>query len=284
MIGMKRREDTILSEAKRSLMSGGTLAVLVAMALAAAGPRVWAQSGQSSSQTTSGQSQKPASQGENPFPGETPQAPAPQPDAGKPAAGQQDQAAPNQAAPKKSSDNPFPGEDSNAPIIPTEPGAADSGTGSGANSGAPGHRDPGGDPVRSPDEQGRDQDSGANDGFTSSLSGVNDVPSPDTLKAPPPVHVENVQEDLNVGKFYLDRKNWRAAQSRFAAAFAADKENPDAVWGLAESERHLGMLKEAGKHYQLFLTYDPGGPHGKEARKALGEVEAQLNSPGMSKK
>lgn len=285
---MKRRDDSILSAARRSVKKNCVLVVLAAMVWIAAGASGWAQSGQSSSaQSPSGQNPKPASQGDNPFPGDAPQAPAPEPDAAKPPSGQPEQAVPDQAAPKKSSDNPFPGEDSSAPIIPTEPGTptapGTAGSGSGANAGAPAHRDADGDPVKTPDGPGSDSDAGANDGFTSSLSGVNDVPSPDTLKAPP-VHVENVQEDLNVGKFYLDRKNWRAAQSRFAAAFAADRENPDAVWGLAESERHLGMLAEAGKHYQLFLSYDPDGPHGKEARKALEEVDAQLNSGGTSKK
>ncbi|MFC5865118.1 tetratricopeptide repeat protein [Acidicapsa dinghuensis] len=274
-----RRKYIILSAAKQTLMSSGKLVVLAAAVWVFAGVLGVAQSGQSSS----GESQKPTS--DNPFPGEAPQAPAPQPDAGKPAAGSQDQ-----AAPKKSSDNPFPGEDSNAPIIPTEPGTGTSGsgasgTGRSAGSGTPGHRDSEGDPVRSPDGQGHYAgDAGSDDGFSSSLSGVNDVPAPDAGKARPPVPVENVQEDLNVGKFYLQSKNWRAAQSRFSSAFAADKENPDAVWGLAEAERHLGMLKEADTHYKLLLVYDPGGPHGKEARKALEEVEAKLNSPGLSKK
>lgn len=143
--------------------------------------------------------------------------------------------------------------------------------------------------MRSPDGQGHyagtGGDTGADDGFSSSLSGVNAAPAADAdaAKAPIPVHVENVQEDVSVGQFYLDRKNWRAAQARFAAAFGADKENPDAVWGLAEAERHLGLLKEADTHYKLFLTYDPTGPHGKEARKALDQVESELNLPGTNK-
>jgi tetratricopeptide (TPR) repeat protein len=272
---MKQRKHTLPSLAIQTLMDRGMLVVLVAMVWVSAGMTGLAQSGGSS-----GQSSKPASSSDNPFPGDTPQAPAPQPNAG-----QQTDGSKAQAAPKKSSDNPFPGEDSNAPIIPTEQGTPGrSGSGNGANSGVPGHRDPDGDPVRSPDGQGRDSDAGADDGFSSSLSGVNAAPAPDTAKAPAPVPAEDATEDVNVGQFYLDRKNWRAAQSRFAAAFAAEKENPDAVWGLAEAERHLGMLKEADEHYKLFLTYDPTGPHGKAARKAVGEVEAELNLAGRAQK
>jgi len=83
-----------------------------------------------------------------------------------------------------------------------------------------------------------------------------------------------IKEDLDVGGFYLDKKNWKAAQGRFSSAFALDAENPDSVWGLAEAERHLQLYKEAGEHYKLFLSYEPDGKRGKEARKALAEVEA----------
>jgi hypothetical protein len=59
-----------------------------------------------------------------------------------------------------------------------------------------------------------------------------------------------------------------------------DKENADAVWGLAEAERHLQLYREAAEHYQLFLSYDPQGPHGRAARKALSEVESAAFSAG----
>ncbi len=292
---MKRQKEIILNTAKRAPAAQGVLIALAALWLSA-GAAALAQSGTAtgqsgagqsgSGQTTSGQSAKPASSSDNPFPGDAPQAPAPQPStAGQPASGQQTDGSKAGATPKKTSENPFPGEDTDAPIIPTEQGtAARPDAGSGANSGTPGRRDPDGDPVRSPDRPGQSSDAGTDDGFSSSLSGVNAAPAPDTAQAPPPVPVEDVHEDVNVGQFYLDRKNWRAAQARFAAAFTADKENQDAVWGLAEAERHLGMLKEADQHYKLFLTYDPTGPHGKAARKAMEEVEAELNLAGHAQK
>jgi tetratricopeptide (TPR) repeat protein len=85
---------------------------------------------------------------------------------------------------------------------------------------------------------------------------------------------EMFKEDLDVGHFYLDKKNWKAAQERFGAAFALDKEAPEAVWGLAEAERHLEMFDKAREHYELFLSYDPDGPHSRAARKALEQVES----------
>ena len=121
-----------------------------------------------------------------------------------------------------------------------------------------------------------------NDGFSSSRTGGPDLGMEDTTDAAPGKSTKNktreqmIKEDINVGGFYTEKKNWKAAQARFASAFQMDKENAEAVWGLAEAERHLAMYKEAAEHYQLFLTYDPDGPHGKAARKGLEEVETQL--------
>jgi hypothetical protein len=231
-----------------------------------------------------GQSAPPAppAQDDNPFPGEpqTPPAPA-KPQSGAPA-----------TKPAGGGDNPFPGEDSNAPILPVDsgPGASpDSGANSGlprgdSGSAAPPRRDadPDGDPVRSPDPPGLT----AEDGFSSSRTGLPTLPAENDSDARPGKSTKNktreqmLQEDLDVGAFYLEKKNWKAAQARFNAAVGLDKENADAVWGLAEAERHLQLYREAAEHYQLFLSYDPQGPHGRAARKALSEVESAALSAG----
>jgi tetratricopeptide (TPR) repeat protein len=238
---------------------------------------------------------QPATQKDNPFPGDAPQAPAP----GQPAAGQAGEAKPDStgAKPKKESENPFPGEDPDAPIILVAPGpGADSGAASrpgrpdsGADSGSAARRDadPDGDPVRSPDGVGHYSD---DDGYSSSRSGVRQLPDEDLPDAKPGKSTRNrtsaqvIKEDLDVGGFYLDKKNWKAAQARFSSAFALDAENPDSVWGLAEAERHLQLYKEAGEHYKLFLSYEPDGKRGREARKALAEVDAAQPSASSAAK
>jgi hypothetical protein len=269
-----------------------------------------AQSAAPSSSSPSGQAPKQApGQSDNPFPGDAPQAPAPSaPAAGQSApssAGQTPNQAPGQsggqagggkpdaagAKGKRESDNPFPGEDPNAPIIPVAPGPG-AGSGQGADSGSaarPGRTDsdaagtsrrdadPDGDPVRSPDGNARRAD---DDGFGSSREGVRQVPAEDDADAKPGKstksknRAQTIKEDLDIGGFYLDKKNWKAAQGRFSSAFALDAENPDTVWGLAEAERHLQLYKEAAEHYKLFLSYEPDGKRGREARKALEEVQA----------
>jgi len=254
----------------------------------------------------------PPSQQDNPFPEEpqkqpqkTPNQPAAQQ---PPQSGSDSKATPNSgtapAKPKTESDNPFPGEDSNAPVIPVAPGP---GTDPGSASGSPGRpnytpaqrdgdssssaagssaSDPDGDPVRSPDGPANV----TNDGFSSSRSGITGLPAENDTDAVPgqsakhKTREQKLKEDLDTGEFYSEKKNWKAAQARFADAFALDKENADAVWGLAEAERHLQMYKEASKHYQLFLSYDPDGPHSKAARKALEQIQAAQPSISSSVK
>ncbi len=223
----------------------------------------------------------PASPQDNPFPGE----PAKTRSGGQSPVVQAAQPGSTPAAPGattgKDSDNPFPGEDPNAPIIPMKP-SGDFGQGSDSRTPSTSRAASGGeaagldgDPVRSPDGQARVTD----DRFSSSLDGVK--PSPEETDDARPgrsdkvkTREQEVKEDVDVGGFYLSVKNWKAAQARFSSAFALDGENPEAVWGLAEAERRLELYQESEEHYKLFLSYDPDGPHSREARKALDQLEA----------
>ena len=72
-----------------------------------------------------------------------------------------------------------------------------------------------------------------------------------------------------MGKYYLDQKNWRAAQSRFQSALVLAPEDPEVYWGLAESARHLGNFPDARANYEKVIEYDPDSRHAKEAKKAL---------------
>jgi tetratricopeptide (TPR) repeat protein len=88
-----------------------------------------------------------------------------------------------------------------------------------------------------------------------------------------PEHQETAKEDINVGGYYLETKNWRAAQSRFESAMVLSPDDPEVYWGLAESARHLGDLAKARGYYQKVAEYDPDSKHGKEAVKALKDPE-----------
>ena len=240
----------------------------------------------------------PTPKDDNPFPDDVPkalapQAPTSQTSPAKPAAPQPGQnAKPDTSPAKPTSDNPFPGEDENVPIIPA-PGTSATNSGSGADAGGDARStprrdaDPDGDPVRTPDPLGHYANGASgDDGFSSSRSGLKQLPVEDDSDARPGKSTKNktreqlVKEDLDVGSFYLEKKDWKGAESRFQSAFALDSENADAVWGLAEAERHLHLYKESAEHYKLFLSYDPDSKRGREARKDLQEVEAA--APGAS--
>ena len=96
-----------------------------------------------------------------------------------------------------------------------------------------------------------------------------------------PAHQETAKSDIDIGGFYLDQKNWRAALSRFQSALVLDPENPEVYWGLAEAQRHLGDFAKAKANYLKLLDYDPDSKHGKEAKKILDNPEL-ANAPTAS--
>jgi tetratricopeptide (TPR) repeat protein len=98
----------------------------------------------------------------------------------------------------------------------------------------------------------------------------------------PAVHQESAAEDENVGKYYLDNKDWRAALSRYESALVLDPDNPDVYWGLAESQRHLGQFADARTNYLKVMEYDPGSRHAKDAKKALEEPELANAKPSAA--
>jgi tetratricopeptide (TPR) repeat protein len=136
------------------------------------------------------------------------------------------------------------------------------------------------DPVRSPDDPAPEAASGQTEDSSSSLTGLERLlPKPDDdqpgkkkkkiLPVKEPTHEEAAAKDIQVGDYYLDRKNWKGALSRFESALVLDPENPEVYWGLAEAQHHLGDFASAKANYLKLLDYDPDGPHGKQARKEL---------------
>ena len=187
-------------------------------------------------------------------------------------------------APPPPNANPFPEDTSDVPVMPSTP-AALAAQGNGGDAAPAVAVDlPAGDldPVRSPDGTGGGSDVDAAQGFSSSRSGLDSV-LPDPNAPPdrkqgrrkgreteaPAEHQETAAEDLSVGKYYLDNRNWRAAQSRYQSALVLAPENPDVYWGLAESARHLGDYAAARTNYLKVIEYDPDSKHAKEAAKTL---------------
>ena len=208
-------------------------------------------------------------------------------------------------APAQSSTNPFPEDTSTVPVMPSKiPPPLPQGTyrpeDRGPDSSPVPLRGEDVDPIRSPDDpapearSGADADSSADS--SSSLNGLERLlPKPEDdqpgkkkklLVIKETTHQEASSKDIEVGNYYLDRKNWKAALSRFESALILDPENPDVYWGLAEAEHHLGDYAHAKAHYLQLLEYDPDGPHGRQARRELKDpaLDKAQNSPATAEK
>jgi tetratricopeptide (TPR) repeat protein len=213
------------------------------------------------------------------------------------ASGPNNQPANNQPQPRvqtQTNSNPFPEDTSSVPVMPTgnsvdlPPGVGNA---------AADHMvlpDDDIDPVRSPEEAGAAAEEGEG-GSSSSKAGMgNLLPDADDDTQPGrrgkrdsqvvPEHHETAAEDENVGSYYLDNKNWRAALSRYQSALVLDPDNPEVYWGLAESERHLGDFASARANYLKVTDYDPDSHHGKDARKALKDPEIANAKPSAQAK
>lgn len=262
-------------------------------------PSLFAQPQPVSQQQSNPNSQSPAPQDKkgNPFPSDTTNvpvmpsngAPASQPSSPPPPQPQQqDQQNPNSQPPQQKG-NPFPTDTGNVPVMPSnsEPDVpAGNPNGEGARFSLP---DGDSDPVASPD--GAASESSSEGVSSSDVRGLDSILPPpgddeptgkhgrkrsDVLEGPPK---ESSKEDINVGQYYLDNKNWKAALSRFQSALVLAPEEPEVYWGLAESERHLGDYASAKANYQKVIEYDPDSKHAKEAKKALKEPEIANAKP-----
>lgn len=91
-------------------------------------------------------------------------------------------------------------------------------------------------------------------------------------------YIENPKlavEDVRVGGFYLDRRDYKGAYLRYKEATLVDPANADAVFGLAVAAQGLKQKEEAVQNFQLYLDAFPDGKKAKDARKAL----ATLGTP-----
>jgi tetratricopeptide (TPR) repeat protein len=134
------------------------------------------------------------------------------------------------------------------------------------------------DPVKSPDDPPPTESAIDGRESSSSFSGMDKILNPPDdqetgkhrkLAVVPPEHQETSAEDIEVGKYELDRKNWKAALSRFQSAMVLAPDDPEVYWGLAECARNMGHFADARGYYQKVVDYDPDSKHGKEARKLL---------------
>jgi hypothetical protein len=80
---------------------------------------------------------------------------------------------------------------------------------------------------------------------------------------------KRVAEDLELGDAYMKKRNYRAAEFRFADVPQYEPDNPEAIFKLAEALQNLGRKAEACTQYKNYLEIEPSGAFSDRAKKGL---------------
>ena len=75
--------------------------------------------------------------------------------------------------------------------------------------------------------------------------------------------------NVEVGNYELKRKNYRAAESRFAEALEWKPNDAIATFFLAHSQEKLGKKQDALNNYQAYLKILPSGEYAGDARSGI---------------
>lgn len=96
------------------------------------------------------------------------------------------------------------------------------------------------------------------------------------------------EKNIEVGDYYLKRKNYQAAESRYREALLYKDNDAEATYKLAFVLDYLGTKDEALSYYESYLKILPGGPHALESRAAIERIKnpqtAKADPPKKEKK
>ena len=82
-----------------------------------------------------------------------------------------------------------------------------------------------------------------------------------------------VAKDIDVGYYYLNKKNYIAAESRLKEAVEL-KPDAAAAWvGLAQAQQKLGKVAEARRSYEAYLKLNPDSAGAEHAKMALAQLK-----------
>jgi tetratricopeptide (TPR) repeat protein len=76
-------------------------------------------------------------------------------------------------------------------------------------------------------------------------------------------------KDIDVGFYYLNEKNYVAAESRLKEAVELKPDATPAYIGLGQAQQKLGKTADARQSYEAFLKLTPDSPDADKVRKAL---------------
>jgi Tfp pilus assembly protein PilF len=95
-----------------------------------------------------------------------------------------------------------------------------------------------------------------------------------------PYDPHKAAKDLEVGQYYLKRKNYRAALDRFNEALLYKPNDAESMFYLAQTQEKLELYALAFQNYRNYVNVYKEGPHVKESQEALKRVEPHLPPTG----
>jgi len=101
----------------------------------------------------------------------------------------------------------------------------------------------------------------------------------DTYKYTPP----GVLKSVEIGNFYLKKKKYNAALSRFQEAVREDSTYAPAYLGLGKVYERIGLKQKALDSYKKYLDALPSEKdalNAKDARRAVERLEQEMKTPG----
>ena len=97
--------------------------------------------------------------------------------------------------------------------------------------------------------------------------------SPPQKRQPPQTDERKGTESREVAEFYLERGNYRAAESRFREALQYNPNDSKAVFELAQCLENLKHVDEAIAEYQVCIDEQSPNPYAERARNAVQRLE-----------
>ncbi len=105
------------------------------------------------------------------------------------------------------------------------------------------------------------------------------VDLPDDIRETHPWDPHKSDKNVEVGDYYLKRKNYRAAISRYQEALYWRDNNAVAMFRLAQALELTGQFTESRKQYQNYLKTLPHGEYAPEAQEALDRLKDKPDQP-----
>lgn len=102
-------------------------------------------------------------------------------------------------------------------------------------------------------------------------------PTPGDVTEMHPWNPHKAEKDIEVGEFYLKRKNLRAAESRFREALTYKPNDAVATFRLGEVLEQEDQNGEARKNYGAYLKILPQGKFASDAKKGMERIDQKAN-------